>query len=309
MQFHRLDLNLLVVFRALMVHRSLTRVAGELGLTQPAISHALKRLRMYYDDDLFSRNGNRMEPTAKAIELNGPINDALNRIYSTFEGEIDPHTIDIEIKVGFVEYASVFFQPILVQLFRDQAPGVKVISEEMKSEVALEFLASGRIDLVIGDLLGERSDIRRTPLFREPYVAVTGNAKPLADCPLTLEQFVTLRHIKLPIYRRVRDHLARLGAELDYAAEASNVLSVPSMVSRSDYVAIVPKTFADVFRQLHDVREIKIAFELPEVVVDAAHDFTRSEDPVHRWVSSCIESVGTEIREKLAAKAMTEWNS
>jgi DNA-binding transcriptional LysR family regulator len=307
MQFRGLDLNLLVVFRALLVHRNLTRVAEELGLTQPAISHALKRLRLHYNDDLFTRNGNRMDPTPRALELAAPIHEALDRIYGTFEANFDPKSVQRTVRVGFVDYESVFFLPILVQKFSDQAPGIEVAPDNLRSEVAVELLLNGRLDLVIGDLLEERSDIQRDPLFREPFVALTGASNPVAGQTLSAEAFSGQRHIQLPIYRRLERQLRDMGAIAGYAVSTKNVMSVPSMLSRSELIAVVPKTFADVFRQLHEVSEVHTDFALPDVIVDAAYTRRQSSDPANRWINNCIAAIGVEIREKLAAKAAADW--
>ncbi|WP_202310872.1 LysR family transcriptional regulator [Mesorhizobium sp. L-8-10] len=296
-----------MVFRSLMLHRNLTRVADELGLTQPAISQALKKLREHYNDELFVRIANRMEPTRSALEIFDPINKALDEIFSTFSTAVDPKSIKYDLRLGFVEYASVFFLPILEQKFLKIAPGIKIVAEEMNSQTAVELFQTDRLDLVIGDLLEGWTGANRFALFREPYVVITGSRHPACDLTLSKHEFSRLEHIQLPIYRRVKGYLSQIGVELNYAAQTSNVMSVPSMISSSHLVAVVPKTFADVFKQLHDIREIRIAFDLPEVIVDMAFSGAKTSDPEFGWISQCISEIGAEIRDKLAAKAATSW--
>ena len=93
MHFQKLDLNLLVVFRSLITYRSVTGAAGALNLTQSAASHALSRVRRFYADPLFVRNGQTMEPTARALEIDQDVQEALAKIAGDIQNRVRPQTL------------------------------------------------------------------------------------------------------------------------------------------------------------------------------------------------------------------------
>jgi Bacterial regulatory helix-turn-helix protein, lysR family len=103
MHFQKLDLNLLVVFRSLMTYRRVTGAAGALNLSQSAASHALSRLRRFYADPLFVRNGQTMEPTARALEIDQDVQEATAKIVGTFKTEFDPKHLAREFRIALVK--------------------------------------------------------------------------------------------------------------------------------------------------------------------------------------------------------------
>src|SRR5262245_48349076 len=108
MHLNGLDLNLLVAFASLFKHRSVTRAADELRITQSALSHALDRLRYFYDDRLFVRAKGGMHPTARAIEIATSISKALLEITDTFAREFNPDSIDRTFRIGLVDFPAAF---------------------------------------------------------------------------------------------------------------------------------------------------------------------------------------------------------
>src|SRR6266851_4314879 len=120
------DLNLLVVFDALMAERNVTRAAERNGLSQPAVSKALNRLRFLFDDPLFVRRDRAMEPTARALELAGPIHGALADISRTLTlpGAFDPATVSAIVKIATIDLYHTSLLPCLIQYLRRHAPHI-----------------------------------------------------------------------------------------------------------------------------------------------------------------------------------------
>src|SRR6202049_1757433 len=120
------DLNLLVVFDALMAERNVTRAAERNGLSQPAVSKALNRLRGLFDDPLFVRRDRSMEPTARALELAGPIHGALATISRTLgqPSAFDPATVSAIVRIATLDLYHMNLLPALVRHLRRYAPGV-----------------------------------------------------------------------------------------------------------------------------------------------------------------------------------------
>src|SRR3972149_9233815 len=152
MHYKKLDLNLLVAFSALMLHRNVTRAAQEVGIPQPALSHALNRLREHYKDPLFLLLKGTMQPTARAIEIYEPIQKALEQIDGTFHSTFTPTSIPRTFRIGLVEYVSVFLLPALMLQLRQDAPGAQLIVDYMNSETAVRLLGTPDLDLATGPL-------------------------------------------------------------------------------------------------------------------------------------------------------------
>src|SRR5271154_5043060 len=121
-----IDLNLLVVFDALMAERHVTRAAQHNGLSQPAMSKALNRLRHLFDDRLFERRDGRMEPTPRALELAGPIHSALSDISRTLtlRGVLDPQHVVATLRIATIDLHQTTLLPAVVARLRHDAPGL-----------------------------------------------------------------------------------------------------------------------------------------------------------------------------------------
>src|ERR1035437_9661358 len=133
-----LDLNLLLVFQALMIHRSVTRAGREIGLSQPAVSNALGRLRHYYTDPLFLRTADGMQPTARACDLALPIEEALARIEMTLPESRDfsPAQIERRFRIGLVNYGALYVLPSLAERLALAAPGIELVTAYLDEDEA-----------------------------------------------------------------------------------------------------------------------------------------------------------------------------
>src|SRR6202166_2078427 len=143
------DLNLLVAFDSLMAERNVTRAAERNGLTQPAVSKALNRLRSLFGDPLFVRRDRAMEPTARALELAGPIHGALADISRTLTlpAAFDPATVRATIKIATIDLYHPTLLPALVRHLRLHAPGVDLQVRANDCSRLHERLAASEIDL------------------------------------------------------------------------------------------------------------------------------------------------------------------
>ena len=146
------DTTILLVFLGTMRHRKATAVALEMGLTQPAVSHALKRLRALFDDPLFLRRAHGLEPTALSYELEPKIRRIVRLIAETLEGspEFDPSTATTNLRIGAFDYELTGIIPMLVAKLRKISPKINVHAFSLYNDEALDALTQGRIDLSIG---------------------------------------------------------------------------------------------------------------------------------------------------------------
>ena len=155
-----------------MRHRKATTVAHEMGLTQPAVSHALKRLRNLYDDPLFLRRAHGLEPTALAHELEPKVRRIVRLISETLEGleDFDPKTVATNLRIGAFDYELTGIIPQLVTELSRVSPNISVHAFPLQNHQALEALAQGQIDLAIG-YFDFRSKVK-TPMSQKSYIRV-----------------------------------------------------------------------------------------------------------------------------------------
>lgn len=239
------DLNLLTTLRHLLATRSVTATAERMGLSQPAVSRALGRLRAALSDPLFVRDGASLVPTPRALALQPELEPLLTRLDDLLASGagFDPATSRRGFVVATSDYgASVLMQPLLERL-ATEAPGltVQVVQTQPDAE---EALTSGAWDLAWIPHKPMSQAVVWTRLFDESFGFVLREGHPLATKPLTLERFLSVRQLALaPEGRpgnRVDDALARMGRQRHLVAHVPSFAVVPSLVARSDLGAVLP---------------------------------------------------------------------
>lgn len=249
----RVDPTILMVFLALMRHRKGTLAARDLGLTQPAISHALKRLREVYGDPLFLRQSHGLEPTGLARELEPKIRDVVDRLAETLSPGAAPDLSDTawELRLGAFDFELATILPELISRLRRHAPNVTIESFQVAHEPAVEALMDGRIDILVGYFEGapiERPSLIRTPLYSERYVAIARAEHPLLAAPLTLKAFAQAEHLMIApqgFRRNMVDHALQLaGLSRSVKTVVPSLFSALSVLSQTEMVAAVPARVA-----------------------------------------------------------------
>src|SRR6478672_10141890 len=174
MNVQNVDLNLLRVFDAVLSERGVTPAAARLGLTQPAVSNALARLRALFGDPLFLRTPGGMDATPFARELAGPVRQALALLESALAHGpgFDPATSARAFRFYMSDLGQIEFLPPLIERVQREAPGVRLEAVALEVESIGDALAAGGLDLAVGFLPGLGPPVRRQPLFRDPYVCL-----------------------------------------------------------------------------------------------------------------------------------------
>src|SRR5512139_1413934 len=196
MNVQGLDLNLLRVFDAVLRDRSVTGAAQHLGLTQPAVSNALARLRKLLGDALFVRTPRGVDATPFARELAEPVRQALALLESALAHGpgFDPATATRAFRFYMSDLGQIEFLPPLVERAQRVAPGVRLEAVAMEVEDIGDALAAGSLDLAVGFLPGLGPPVRRQPLFRDPYVCLMRADHPAAGARLTKKVFLECSH-------------------------------------------------------------------------------------------------------------------
>ena len=302
MRLKKLDLNLLVAFSALMAHRNVTRAARDLGITQPALSHALTRLRKHYEDPLFFHVKGVMQPSPRAIDIYEPIAEALEQIASTFHSTWDPASVHRTFHIGLIGYASLFLLPALMLKLRTDAPGIQLLVDHMSAGQVNRLLGGPNLDFVIGVLPNKNPAHLRQSLSLDRFVVIARRTNPDIGGDLTREKYTHLEHVRIPFYASIVDKsLQDQGVTRNFSIELENVWGVPFLVSRSNLLATIPERLAFVFREFCQLNVFAVPFNIPNHQVNIVWHRRAHSDPAHTWLRGVLQSTAIDIYRDLGA--------
>jgi DNA-binding transcriptional LysR family regulator len=294
MNWRTLDLNLLTVFDAVGGERSATKAAAKLNMTQPAVSHALTRLRSTLGDDLFLRTPQGMEPTPYAERLIGPIRSALDALRTALDraADFEPSTTRRTFVIALDSRAALALAPRLLAMIAAEAPG---ISLDMRPSGTLNIpdrLDSGELDIAIGGLSspGERFSDRR--LFEGGFGALVRRGHPAAvDGEISVEALSRYPHLALSSTHEeaafVDDELLRRGLTRHIAHRAP-LLSAAATLMQSDMVAILGERSAREFGALAALEALRLPFSTPALLTAMLWHRRFDNVAAHQWLRSVI---------------------
>lgn len=248
MDSKRLDLNLLVTLEALLLEQNVTRAAGRLHLSQPAVSAQLNRLRKMFDDPLLIPAQRGMTPTAKALELFGPLRQALDQVRATVTtpGKFDPEKARFTVSVACTDYLqAALLEPLVIDL-RRRAKGIRVAVRQLDLSQLEVQMTRGDVDLALMTPQAAAPGLRSRHLFDERYVLIGRRKHPRLREGLTVSDFAELEHVVVSLQgggftTPVDEALRALGYRRKVVLSAASFLFLPEIVSRSDLVALVPE--------------------------------------------------------------------
>ncbi|PRA28431.1 LysR family transcriptional regulator [Pseudomonas poae] len=194
----RIDLNLLVILDALLTEQHVTRAAERLHLSQPAVSHALARLRDMLGDPLLVRQGGSLMPTARALELATPLAEALAHVQALLApNRFDPASAKRRFRVAMSDYSAAIFLPRLVRVLRREAAGIDLQIIQASREGMVDGVLNGDLDLAAGVFPDTPAELRTTPLFEEHYTCLVDRNSLPADGALDLATYLSRPHVLL----------------------------------------------------------------------------------------------------------------
>lgn len=251
MNISGLDLNLLRVFDAVYRERNATRAARRVGLSQPAVSNALSRLRAQIGDPLFQRAPEGLRPTPRADALAEPVRQALALIEEALDGpDFDPAHTQRAFRVAAVDYAIAVLLPRVARRMAAEAPRARL---DVRPSIGrtLDLLDEGEIDLGLMIRSAPPERFAAEPLMRDRYVAVMRPDHPLADQPLTVEAYAGARHLLVSPTNEstgIMDAaLARLGASRRVSMVIAQFALAPPLLLDSDMLLTCPSRFAALY--------------------------------------------------------------
>ncbi|MBX3264602.1 MAG: LysR family transcriptional regulator [Labilithrix sp.] len=295
----RLDLNLLVALRALLAERHVTRAAARVGLTQPAMSHALARLRAALDDPLLVRTRSGMTLTARAAELAEPLERALADLSRLLAppGAFEPARSSRTFRVATSDYVELVLMPAVLARVWREAPNV-VVKLRTLGRHGIEELDAGQVDVALGPLAAlERVSVLAQRVLRERFVCVVRGDHPAVGRRLSLDRFLSLPHALITPRGEsggiVDTALARLGARRRIAVEVPHFLVAPFLVEKTDVVLTLAERVARALAPSVRLRILSPPRELDLPGFDVSlvwHERDRA-DPAHAWFRGLIADV------------------
>jgi DNA-binding transcriptional LysR family regulator len=295
-----IDLNLLVVFDALMIERNVTRAGQRIGLSQPAMSAALGRLRHIVGDELLVRRTGGMDPTPRALELEQPVRRALLQIQAALGSQVfEPHAAMRTFRIATNDFAASMLLPALCARLRAQAPGIDVrvlAADEQRSRMLLE---RAECDLAIAPF--ESFDprfLRQEIMPHAGFLCVMRKDHPLAGTPLTLDRFAATPQVLVSqigdTIGFVDSILAEHGLKRRVAVTVPHFLVAPLVVATTDLIATLPIRLARAFAAMADLIAVEPPFAQRHFPLAMLWTERTAGDPGHRWLRATLVEVAAE---------------
>lgn len=290
MHISRVDLNLFTVFEAIYTEGSVTRASQKLNLTQPAISHALGRLREMFDDPLFVRQGHTMVSTPLARNMIEPVRRALRGLEVTLNGldRFDPATTPKQFKLALRDVLEATILPPLMQQVSQGAPLVDIAASQVDRRALESELAAGTLDAAIDVLLPLSNDILRTRIDQDTTVVVARKGHPAIDGSIDIETYLKQDHILTSSRRRgvgLQDfELSRFGMERRIRLRCQHYFAACRVVSQTDLLLTMPERYARIANLQFDNQILPFPLEVPAFDVFLYWHSNVDDDAANRWL-------------------------
>jgi DNA-binding transcriptional LysR family regulator len=304
------DLNLLLALKALVEERSVSRAAEKLCMSQPAMSHILRRLRCQLDDPILVKSNAGMEPTARALALLEPTAAVLREIERIVEPPpaFDPATSRRRFVIATSDYVAVTLLPGIAETMSRVAPDVELHIRQPIAGAPHIAMEKENIDLAIGynAMFGSTAHLCSQQLMSESIVCLTRRSN--AAVPgnkITLARFLECKHI-LVTWREagtglVDDCLAKQGLRRDASLVLPNFLAAPWVLEKTDLLLCLPKRMAERFVQLAPLKILPVPLQLPQYELMMLWHARQEKDEAHKWLRDLLMDACRIVLERLPA--------
>ena len=294
MNINTFDLNLLRAFDAVMSEGSITAAAARLGMTQPAMSRTIHRLRQQYNDALFVRTSRGMRPTEYAQSLAEPVSNAIAAVRRALELQtaFDPAVSTRTFRLVMTDVGAVFYLPRLIPHLKRAAPGVTIHSLQMPREKYPEALEIGLAELALGQMPGTQRNLHTQHLCNDQLVCVARKHHPVIRDSLSMAQFMEAEHITIaaPSLTEsvVRRALGKRAAKRRIALDLPHYLAVPMIVSACDMIAVMPRGAATAFASKWPLKLLPLPFRAPALQFSQFWHGRSHHDAGHQWLRGIV---------------------
>jgi DNA-binding transcriptional LysR family regulator len=288
----QLDLNLLVALDVLITEASVTKAAERLNMSQSAMSHALKRLRIILDDDILIRTSREMEVTPYARQISDRVRQILLEIQSTLleKEAFNPATAENTFRIAASDYVEATIGINLIQQLTTQAPGIRIRITNLNKETVIDALDNNRIDLIINAHLPLKSWHVEQNLYREEFVCVVRSDDALIE--LSMEDYIRRSHLLVSL----RDDFQGAGDEILERQQQSrrvvwstpHFMAMPFLLANSDCVALLPRRMAQQCAKAMNLKLLPPPIEIEGFTVSMIWHQRNTNRPQHQWLRAQI---------------------
>lgn len=310
----RIDLNLLVYLDVLLRERNVTKAANQLGLSQPAMSNSLRRLRILFDDPLMIRTSEGMSPTERALELQPTIRDVLAKVDKAVQprAAFDPSKAGHFFRIMATDYAESTIFPHILHRLREDAPGI-TLDIMTPSDVSFLDVERGKVDMVINRFDSVPESFHQQTIWKDHFACLFSTDNPIQN-DFTLETYLQAQHVwvsktgmgvgvgmnpaDVQQLGWVDEALNKLGHKRRITVFTRHYQAAMLMAEQNDLIVTIPAQAVEL--QAHNSRVIikKPPFEIPLIDLKMAWSPLLQNNPAHKWMRRLIIQVAKDIRLK-----------
>lgn len=296
MQLKDIDLNLLLVFDRMLAEKRVSAVGASLGLSQPAISNALARLRKLLGDELFLRTARGMEPTPFALQLAEPVAYAMGALHTALNQQVvfDPATSTRAFTIAMTDIGEIYFTPKLMEVLAQAAPGVTISTLRNNTATSLrEELEAGHVDIAIGLLPQLKAGVFQRRLFRQHYVCLFAGTHALArKRSVSLKDFSAADHVQVQAvgtgHGKADDVMAAQGIQRRIRLRVPHFVAIGHILRTSDMIATVPERLAQSIAEPFGLVWRPHPVALPQIAINLFWHAKAHRDPGNQWLRGLL---------------------
>lgn len=304
-----LDLNLLVVFDAMLRERNVTKAAAQLGLSQSAMSHALKRLRTFFDDPLFVKNGKGMSPTAKAQALKSVVMGVMETVRDQVVSQamFNPVEAHRAFTLCMSDMGELVFAPTLFARFKTLAPHCTLQTIQVAPEALEQTLSTGKADLAVGAMRAPSENLYQQELFTHTFASIVSVKNKAVGDSLSRTQFEGMPHIAATLGGAIQDHyeaaLQEAGIYRHVKVSTPHYLLIPLFMDQHpELIATVPRALGLVFSSHGLVRVLEPAVPLPAFALRQYWHPRFHHDQANKWLRNLVHATFDALPEAMQGR-------
>lgn len=293
-----LDLNLLPVFDVLIRLKNVSRAAHELSISQSAVSHALKRLRDFFDDPLFLKTSNGVQPTPKALELLPSVLTVMGTVRTELlvrEG-FNAALAKRSFSLCMTDMGELIFLPKLIARLRAAAPGCTLRTLQVPMQQISTLLESGEADLALGSLHAIPQGLFQQQLFMRSFITIVNRRNPKIGDDLTREQFFEMEHIVVSLSGKLEDAydaiVDKLAGPRRVYLTTGHFLTIPMLIEQNpELIATVPRELVTQFAGYKDIKAVQTPVDVPPFAIRQHWHPRYHHDPANIWLRREVNNV------------------
>ena len=289
------DLNLVVIFDAIMKEKSITAAADILAMTQPSVSNAVSRMRHAWKDTLFGKEGRGIRPTPYAMRLWQSVAGPLAQINQAIAPDIfDPKTAEVSFRIGITDGSAAIIWPELRHIIEQEAPNINIYAVPYKVD-GEQLLNNADVDLVFDYYHGTSVDIFTKPMYDNHFVTDMGAKHDDAEQELTLERYLNAEHLLVSLSGDVRgvvdDTLAAQGYQRRTAMTVNSFASAINLIKQTGLITTMPYPIIVEHLQAGDLVVKPVPLVIPSIKISLAWHRRNHHSQSLKWLINVLDRV------------------